>query len=145
MNQAEHFVEKTSDDPGNAEESDAFEEPWANVDLDVSRNHNVQPQEGNQGADLQKEQEIEQAHEEEEDATVSDSNDDNNEPIYYVETILKTRVRRGTREFLIKLEGYAPKHNTWKPQTNISEELAKIWLAENLSITISSLSAEGYV
>lgn len=110
--QAEHFVEKTSDDPGNAEESDAFEEPWANVDLDVSRNHNVQPQEGNQGADLQKGQEIEQAHEEEEDATVSDSNDDNNEPIYYVETILKTRVRRGTREFLIKLEGYAPKHNT---------------------------------
>lgn len=46
-----------------------------------------------------------------------------NEPeggkVYRVDKIVKERIRRGKKEYLIKWKGYSSKYNTWEPEENI--------------------------
>ena len=48
-------------------------------------------------------------------------------PMYTVEKILSTRIRRNGRrkvqEFLIKWQGYDDAHNSWEPRKNLTEDL----------------------
>ena len=39
--------------------------------------------------------------------------------VFLVERILKSRIQNGRREYLIKWQGYASKHNSWEPEGNI--------------------------
>ena len=72
------------------------------------------------------------------DETLDDAN------VYQVERILKTRTRRdGTREYLIKWQGYSSRQNTWKPEANILDKqlLADFRKANASTPAITSLRA----
>ncbi|KAF0037064.1 hypothetical protein F2P81_009938 [Scophthalmus maximus] len=42
--------------------------------------------------------------------------------IFAAEAILKSWVRKGRMEFLVKWKGWAMKHSTWEPEENILDD-----------------------
>ncbi|XP_028413330.1 uncharacterized protein LOC114536205 [Dendronephthya gigantea] len=42
--------------------------------------------------------------------------------IFAAERLLKKRIRKGRREYLVKWLGYSSKYNTWEPENNILDE-----------------------
>lgn len=48
--------------------------------------------------------------------------------IYMIEEILKTKVKRKKRYFLVKWEGCPHSENTWEPEENLDNQLVKKFL-----------------
>ena len=58
--------------------------------------------------------------------------------IYMIEEILKTKVKRKKRYFLVKWEGYPHSENTWEPEENLDSKLVKQFLgSQNQMNTIN--------
>ena len=51
--------------------------------------------------------------------TVTDANQ---YQIFTAERIVRHRLRRGKREYLVKWRGYSNRHNTWEPSENILDQ-----------------------
>ena len=51
---------------------------------------------------------------------------DKNQEFWRVESIIKTRKRKGKKEFLVKWEGYGDKFSSWVPASDIKDMASQV-------------------
>lgn len=61
-----------------------------------------------------------------------ESDDEEKEPVYIVETILDHRTKRRAVEYLVKWEGFGEGDNTWEPAKNLAVELIEAYTNANI-------------
>ena len=65
---------------------------------------------------------------------------DSEDSIYMIEEILKVKIRRNKRYFLIKWEGYPHSQNTWEPEENLDSSLVEEFMKNRSKVNSISFN-----